>query len=76
MIVQSTDGLQSYIRVVEIEAFVRNVDFLVIFVNFDAMKSAGVFLLLRVSRACERSGMFLFLTETQLVLPENELWYR
>lgn len=46
MIVQSTGGLQSYIRVVETEAFGRNVDFLVISVNFDAIKSAGVFHLL------------------------------
>lgn len=72
MIVQSTDGLQSYICVVETEVFVRNVDFLVISVNFDAIKSAGVFhlLLLRVS-SCGRSGMFLFLTETKIVLPAN-----
>lgn len=67
MIVQSTGGLQSYIRVVETEAFVRNVDFLVISVNFDAIKSAGVFhlLLLRVSRARE-AGCFFSLQKLKL----------
>jgi len=43
VIVQSTDWSQSYICVVETEAGVSNVGFLVISVNFDAIKSGIAF---------------------------------